>query len=181
MENFDKIPKLILNQDWIAAERLLKKAAQSKNASPDVFYNLAKVLEARNKYRQCGVWFRKAVNARRDYQIAWFELGRWSVSYGMLRSAFEAFENAYILDSKDKDAAINLARVALRLGKWEIAGRLWEQFDDQEAKQAMYRICVESGEDGIQTLKNLLSQKSIRAEVIKTMTRTAKGRIPLKF
>jgi hypothetical protein len=56
-------PGFIAAKDWAAAERLLRKAARAKNPPPEVYYDLAKVLEAAGKPCQMAVWLKRALSA----------------------------------------------------------------------------------------------------------------------
>lgn len=181
MLKMKQLAEFIAKGNWQAAEKFLKAEARKKSATADVFYNLAKVLEAGLKYQQSGYWLRKAVGKNPDYQIAWFELGRWSLSFAPIHDAYEAFYKAYALDPEDDDARRNFGRIALRLGQWGEAEKAWSGFDDIEAKQAKYRIVAETGHDATGLLQELLRDKSVRPQVIKTMTKTAIGAIPLKL
>lgn len=179
MSKSEKLAVFIAEENWRGAAAVLKREAGKAGAPASVFYNLAKVLEADKKWRQSGKWLKKAIQIDLNYQIAWFELGRWSLDQGDFQLAFEAFRKSSELNPDDKDARRNTARIALRLGMWEQAREYWKSYPDMEAEQARYRIAAELGEsiDGLQT--TLLENRNARPEVIKTLTRTAKGKIPL--
>ena len=116
MTELSKLPALLQAQDWPRAEALLRKAAQSKSASAEVYYNLAKVLEAAGKSEQRHVWLKRAVAARSDYAIAWYELGRVALGRGDCSSAAQSFDKAFALAPEDADARRMAARLALRQG-----------------------------------------------------------------
>lgn len=181
MANLANLPTLISSQNWPAAIKLLRREASKPDAGADIFYNLGKVLEADGKWLQSGEWFQKAVDRRSGYQVAWFELGRWAVDQRDLRRAFDAFMKAVDLEPADADARRNAGRIALRLGRWAQARTLWEAFSDNEAKQAQYRITAELSEPTSDMRNKLLDDRHLRPEVLKTLTRTAKGSIPLKI
>ncbi len=173
------LPTLLAAQDWARAEKLLRAAAAKKTASADVFYNLAKVLEAAGKTRQMQQWLKRAVAAKPDYALAWYELGRRALDDNALEDAFTAFRRAHAADPHDRDAARSLGRVALRLGKWDVAAQCFAEFADSEAQLALYRIAAERGEPTTHLSQDLLAQSDLRSEVLKTLTRVAKGRLPM--
>lgn len=177
MASISKLPDLLAASDWVGAERVLRRAAGRTGAGADVFYNLALVLGRAGKGAQAGSWLRRAVKARPGYMAAWFELGRWCLDAGDLTGALEGFQTASGLALEDVDAKRNLGRVALRLGRWDVAVAAFDA-DDTEARIARYRIAAETGEDASGLLDNLLDTAP-RQAVLKAMTRTAKGRIPL--
>lgn len=179
MAKLQDLPKLLATANWDAAERLLKREAGRPQADPGILYNLGKVLEANGKWHQSGPWFERAIAANPQHQNAWFELGRWSLEHGKLSDAFEQFSRSLELSPDDDDARRNVARIALRLGNWQIARQHWETFDDPEARIALFRISAELGEDTSEELAHLLATRSDRPTVLKAMTRTAKGKIPL--
>ena len=181
MTHLNALAELLATHNWAKAEQLLKRTIAKKHASPDIFYNLGKVLEAAGKYAQSGRWFEKATAAKPDYAMAWFELGRWQLNHHQLRSALTSFKQASALEPADKDARRNVARLALRLGEWENALAASAGFDDVEALQARYRIAVETNQDARTLLAELLKNKEARPLVLKMMTRTAKGCIPLRI
>ncbi|MEO1470769.1 MAG: hypothetical protein AAFV86_17125, partial [Pseudomonadota bacterium] len=61
MAGLDKLPVLLAARDWEAAERLLRRAARARGAAPEVFYNLARVLEEAGRGAQSAHWLEKAV------------------------------------------------------------------------------------------------------------------------
>lgn len=181
MTDLRALPHLIQTRDWPRAEALLRAAADQPNAPAEVFYNLAKVLEARGKWTDAGPWLDRAVAARDGYANAWFELGRWAVDTGEYPKAFGAFQRAVALDPDDSDARRNLGRVALRLGEWDVAQTAFTGETDVEAQIALYRAATERGEDARSQLADLLARTDARPAVFKAMTRTAKGRVPLRL
>lgn len=181
MDALSSLPALIAAQDWPRAERLLRRAATSKGAPAEVFYNLAKVLEARGAAAQMGPWLRKAVAARADYAIAWFELGRWAANAREDDLAIAAFRKAVALTPRDKDARINLGRLALRRADWDLAASAWSVLTGPEAEVARYRIATEQGADTSADLDRLLRNPATRGLAIQAMTRTARGCVPLSL
>lgn len=181
MSKIQDLPQLISQENWSAATAVLKREAGKSGAPAHIFYNLAKVLQAGGKWKQSGKWLRRAILKDSNYQIAWFELGRWALEYRELQLAYEAFRKSSELNPDDTDAKRNAARLALRLGKWAQAREYWQAFTDIEAEQARYRIAAELGENIHDLRAKLLANQNARPEAIKTMTRTAKGSIPLRL
>lgn len=179
MKDERTLPALLAAQDWPAAERLLRRLAKGKAPTADVFYNLAKVLEMAGKRAQVRHWLERAVGCKPDYAIAWFELGRAAVDEGDLPAARLAFVKALALAPQDADARRSLGRVALRLGDWEMANACFAGQTDREAQMARYRIGAETGAPVDDLRAALLARGEWRPEVLKTLTRTAKGSIPL--
>lgn len=172
----------IAAQDWAGAERMLRRAAKSKGAGAQVFYNLGKVLQAGGKGAQSGAWFKKAVAADQGYAIAWFELGRWAIDADDLTLAERCFDKAAMLAPDDADAWRNLGRVRLRLGDWAAARTAWDRLgEDAEVLTARYRIAAELGEDTAALQATLLAQADMRPEAMKALVRVAKGSVPLRF
>ncbi len=178
MPRYANLPQLLAAQDWAAAEAVLRAAARKKAPPPEVFYNLAKVLEAAGKPSQIAVWLKRAVKARPDYGDAWFELGRFALVDNDLRGAFDAFKRAHTLVPEEADARDNLGRVALRLGEWQTAAECFDARNDDAAMLARYRIAAETGADLSAIQTELLARRALRPEAVKAMTRTAKGSLP---
>lgn len=179
MKDIKSLPALLAAEDWPAAERLLRRLAKAKVPPPAVFYNLAKVLEAAGKPEQMKHWLERAVAANPVYGLAWFELGRVALDRSALDDALAAFLRASELMPADADTQRNLGRVALRLGDWDRAVHCFAAQDDPEARLARYRIAAETGENSKDLRDALLAERAWRPEVIKTLTRTAKGSVPL--
>ena len=180
MSDLSKLPALLAAQDWPRAERLLRRAAAAKGAPASVFYNLGKVLEAAGKGGQSRAWYRKAVAADPAHAHAWFELARAALDQDDWPAAADGFAAALRLSPDDTDAARNLMRVALRLGRWDQARQAAGLLDDDEAVQARYRAAAELGEE-TGALQAQLLRSGARQMALTTLTRTAKGRIPLRL
>ncbi|MCA8884135.1 MAG: hypothetical protein KDA50_10400 [Rhodobacteraceae bacterium] len=179
MDMLSSLPGLIAAQDWPRAEALLRRAARKKGAPAEVFYNLAKVLEARGAAEQMGSWLRRAVAARPDYGLAWFELGRWALTADDADLAYDAFRAALRLLPGDLDARVNLGRLALRRGAWDAAARAWDGVAGPEADIARFRIAAETGQNTPEDLSRLLRDPATRGLALQAMTRTARGCVPL--
>lgn len=181
MADLSRLPALLQAADWPRAERLLRQAAKAKSAPAEVFYNLAKVLEEAGKPAQRVQWLRRAVKRRPDYAKAWYELGRALLDAGDLAAAGEAFETAHALHPGDAQARRMFARISLRLGLWEQAEAAFEGAEDREARLARYRIVAETGRATRADRQDLLCDPALRPEALKTLTRTAKGGVPLRL
>ena len=181
MKDLNSLPALLAAKDWSGAERLLRRLAKGKAPQPAVFYNLAKVLEAGGKPDQMKHWLERAIAANPSYGVAWFELGRVALEHNVLDDALTAFFKASALMPDDVDTRRNLGRVALRLGDWDKAAECFAAQSDPEARLARYRIAAETGVSTTELRDDLLAERSWRPEVIKTLTRTAKGSVPLNL
>jgi tetratricopeptide (TPR) repeat protein len=179
MKDIHSLSGRLAAQDWPAAERVLRRMAKGKSPPPDVFYNLAKVLEAAGKPDQMMHWLERAVAANPRYGIAWFELGRAAVKSGALAQAQKAFQHAVDLMPTDADARRNLGRIALRRGDWASAETCFATLPDLEAQIAIYRLKAETGQATKSMRDALLAQLAARPQVLKALTRTAKGTLPL--
>ena len=181
MAGLAKLPKLLQSGDWSEAERILRRAAKSKSAEAEVFYNLAKVLEQNGKHGQRAQWLKRAVLRRPNYARAWYELGRAELEALDLNGAHKAFGKAYALDPADADARRMFARLSLRLGLWDKAEAAFGDADDTEARLARYRITAETGRSTRADREELLKDPGFRPEALKALTRTAKGAVPLSL
>ena len=121
MARIEDLGRLLAEEDWSNAERVLRRAAKAGDAPAQVPYNLAMVLQKQGKQRPSGQWLKSALAKDPAYQAAWFELGRWAVAEQDLEQAEKAFARAVDLDQADMDAHRNLGRVALRRGNWDLA------------------------------------------------------------
>lgn len=182
MDTFsERLQHALQTENWPIAKSLLQQAAAEPTAQAAMYYNLGKVMEMNDEYISSGECFEKALDLKPDYALAWFELGRWALIHRHYDRALTAFEQSVSLTPEDADAWRNLARTALRCGNWTTAASAWQRFDDAEAEIARYRIQVETGHDGRQQLNLLLAEPHCRAAVLKAMTRTARGSIPLRI
>ncbi len=181
MAKLDDLPRLIQSQDWSSAERVLRKAAQGKSASAEIFYNLAKVLEQVGKPEQRAAWLKRAVARRPDYALAWFELGCIALEDGESDAALKAYQKAWEADPSDSDARRMVARLSLRLGRWEDARNALQEDQDTEALMLRYRIAAEMGDATPALRDGLLQDAASRPEALRTLTRVAKGSIPLSL
>ncbi|KEO56444.1 tetratricopeptide repeat protein [Thioclava pacifica] len=184
MSGLAKLGHLIAAQDWAGAEAVLRREAARKDAPAQIFYNLAKVLEAAGRPEQMGHWLTRAVKRDPGYAIAWFELGRVKLAGDQLEEARAAFARALALDHQDADAARNLMRLALRLGHWEEAANAAHRLGaDPEALATRYRAASELGHvDEADHLRNaLLHDPANRAVALKALTRVAKGQLPMRL
>jgi TPR repeat protein len=110
-------------------------------------------------------------------------MGRAAIDTGDLATALEGFDRALTLDPSDGDARRNLGRVALRLGRYDIARAAWAGLPgDGEAALALYRVACETGDpDAPEMRRALLARHPDRAAVIRTLVRVSKGAIPLNL
>lgn len=182
MIDLRRLPHLIAAKDWPAAESLLRRAAALPGAPAAVFYNLAKVLEARGVTEPCAALYERAVAADPAHAAAWFELGRARLLESDLPRAEAAFARAATLDPDDVDAWRYLMRLRLRLGDWEGAETAVRHLpQDAETRSAAYRAMAELGRDVRSARRQLLAEAAGRAHALKALTRVSKGAIPLRI
>lgn len=177
------IQDALVNGDWATAERLLAPYVSGPGAHPSLLYNYGKVLIELARTEDAVAALSKTVAAAPGYANAWFELGRAALACEAFETAYEGFERALELAPDDRDARRNLARVALRLGRFDAAGKAWREFEGEaEADIALYRIAAETGAaDAPRRRKELLQRKAIRAQVLQALVRVSKGAVPLNL
>lgn len=184
MKALEKLPALLAARDWPAAERVLKRAAKARPGEASILYNLGRVLMEQGQWAPARHWLKHALAAQPKHQAAWFELGRTALELSDFDAAQAAFAKALDLDPTDRDATRNLGRVALRLGAFSTARAAYGRLDpeDIETACALYRIAAETGAPEAASLRDgLLARRADRAQVLKTLTRTAKGVLPLNL
>lgn len=182
MTDLSPLAGFLAQNDWVAAERLLRRAARDKRASAMVFYNLAKVLEAQGKTGQRESWLKRALAVDAAHDKAWFELGRVRLETRDLPGAERAFAKAVVLSPQDLDGWRQLLRIRLRVGDWAGAEEVLAQLpDDGETRSAIYRIGCETGRDMTPLRARLLADPHRRMEALKVLTRVAKGAVPLRL
>ena len=177
----EPLTEMLVAGDWAGAEALLAPLAARPGAHPSLVYNWGKVLIELDRTREAVVALRRVVAATPERGSAWFELGRAALWHEDFVTGFEGFQAALALDPADRDARRNLGRVALRLGRWQVARTTWQGFAaDTEAEIALYRVAAETrADDAAARRARLLAAHPNRAGVILALVRTSKGAIPL--
>lgn len=177
----EKLAEILIAGDWAGAEALLEPLAVRPDAHPSLVYNWGKVLIELDRPGEAARALRRVVAADPTHVNGWFELGRAAVLREDYETAYDAFEQAHVIDPDDADATRNFARVALRLGCWDEARDAWEALlPDWEAEIALYRIATETrGLDAGQRRATLLETHPDRHAVVMALVRTSKGAIPL--
>lgn len=182
MVDLSGLPQLLATEQWAAAERVLRRAAQNKAASAPIFYNLAKVLEMQGKDAQRETWLKRALARDPGHAKAWFELARLRQDAGDLADAEAGFAKAAALDSQDLEAWRMVARLRLRLGAWRgVQEAVMHLPADAETRVMAYRAACELGQDTTRLRAALLKDPDIRPEALKALTRVAKGAVPLRL
>lgn len=181
-----KLSSALMQEDWSTAERLLRQWAKKKSAPATVFFNLAQVLVRSGKSAQAGAWYRKALAVNPDHGDAWCEYGAWRLERGEAAQAANCFAKALALRGWDPDALRGAARSAMRLGDWRTASARWTTVletaaEDEEASVGLLRAALETGDPIAADLREALAARpSARPALLKALTRTAKGSIPLR-
>ncbi len=125
MKDLEKAEAAIAASDWPRAITVLKRLAERKEAPASIDYNLAKALVLAGRAPQAGRWFERALAKDPAHASAWFEYGRWHLAAGDLAASHEAFAQAVALTPDDRDAHVNLARIAHRRGASDQALVAW--------------------------------------------------------
>lgn len=177
------LQQALLHENWEAAARILGPFAARPDAHPSILYNYGKVLLEQGKAQAAQAVLQRLLAQEAGHVNGWFELGRAALLSEDLGTADRAFAQVLQRTPNDRDAALNLARVRLRLGQFEAAHQLWLQFEGtREADLALYRTAAEQAlpEAGERSAK-LLRDHPERAAVLKALTRVAKGSLPLRL
>ncbi len=181
----------IAAQDWPKAEAELRRLVKVKDAPAQAAYNLALVLIEGGKAAQAGAWFAKAVKREPTYAAAWFEYGRWHLSQGDLVDARQAFDTVTRLEPEAEDGWRNLGRICERLGEYDASLAAWGSVarlvdgdgdgdGDGEAALGALRALLELRRPEAAELRSrLASEPALRPGLLKVLTRTSAGSLPL--
>jgi len=172
--------------EWKRAESILRRLLRGKDAPAQAAYNLALVLAELGKGDQSGAWFAKAVKRDPDYASAWFEYGRWLLDRGRLADARQAFEAVVRLEPDAADAWRNLGRLRERLAAFEDSLEAWGAVarlaggSDTEAELGTLRALLELRRPEASDLRaRLAADPDLRPALLKVLTRTSAGTLPL--
>ena len=172
--------------DWKRAETILRRLLRSRDAPAPAAYNLALVLAELGKGDQSGAWFAKAVKRDPVYASAWFEYGRWLLDRGRLADARQAFETVVRLQPEAADAWRNLGRLRERLGAFEDSLEAWQAVtrlaggSDPEAELGTLRALLELRRpEAVDLRSRLAADPALRPGLLKVLTRTSAGTLPL--
>jgi protein O-GlcNAc transferase len=91
--------------DIEAAERTLKEASQSVNATREVFYNLGEVLFAKAKVDEAVAAYTRASQMDPRWGKPLFALGKVALNKGDTKGAIEAFNKVVEVDPTSPEAA----------------------------------------------------------------------------
>ena len=175
----------IAARDWPKAEAELRRLVRTRDAPAQASYNLALVLIEGGKAPKAGAWFAKAVKRDPAYAAGWFEYGRWHLSRGDLAKAREAFEAVTRLEPVAADGWRYLGRISERLGEYEASLAAWEAVArladaDAEAALGALRALLELRRpEAAQVRARLAEQPALRPGLLKVLTRTSAGALPL--
>ena len=172
--------------NWPAAETMLRRAARHRDAPASVFYNLGQVLARSGRAGQSGPWYRKALAADPRHADAWCEYAAWLAVRGDTGPALSAWKQAVALRPDHRETLLGCARLALRAGLWTEARATWQALAGDgdatgEAALALLRIALETGDSEATALRSRLAARpELRPALLKTITRTARGTVPLR-
>ena len=179
-----RLMEALENEDWEIAERLLRRAAAQKSVPAAVFYNLAQVLVQAGRPDEAGEWYEKAVETDSSHADAWSEYADWLAERGAFDEALGAYEKAVSLLPEDLEVMFGAAQCATRLCAWEKASSLWSalaQAGDKRAAVGMLHVALEQGSPTAKELRRKLARAPhLRPELLKTLTKTARGSMPLR-
>ena len=181
------IAEALRGEDWTTAEPLLRSETERDGAPVQAPYNLAKVLAFTGRREEALAMFRRAVETDPAHAATWFELGRVAVDLERLEDGLDAFRTVCALTPEDADAWRNRLALAERLGQWKdgqacIAALRGLGLDGPALAVEDARLMAEDGapEAAFQCYRAIAAQyPEHRPAVLKTMTRTAKGRLSL--
>ena len=182
----ESLQRAIAAAHWPAAEAMLRRAARHRDAPASVFYNLGQVLARSGRAGQSGPWYRKALAADPRHADAWCEYAAWLAVRGETDPALAAWKHAVELRPDHRETLLGCARLALLAGLWTEARRAWQSLagDDDatgETALALLRIALETGEpEASERRRRLAAQPNLRPALLKTITRTARGSVPMR-
>ena len=172
--------------NWPAAEAMLRRAARHRDAPASVFYNLGQVLARSGRAGQSGPWYHKALAADPGHADAWCEYAVWLAVQGQTVPALAAWKHAVALRPDHRATLLGRARLALRAGLWTEARAAWQALAGDgdatgEADLALLRIALETGDpEATERRSRLAARPELRPALLKTITRTARGAVPLR-
>ncbi len=182
----ESLQRALAAANWPAAETMLRRAARHRDAPASVFYNLGQVLARLGRAGQSGPWYRKAVAADPRHADAWCEYAAWLAGRGETGPALAAWQRAVALRPDHRATLRGRARLALRAGLWTEARATWQALAGDgdatgEAALALLRIALETGDPEATARRcRLVARPELRPALLKTITRTARGAVPLR-
>ena len=172
--------------NWPAAEAMLRRAARRRDAPASVFYNLGQVLARSGRAGLSGPWYRKALTLDPRHADAWCEYGAWLAVRGETDPALAAWKKAVVLRPEHRETLLGCARLTLRACLWTEARSMWQELAGDsdatgEAALALLRIALETGDPKAAARRcRLAARPELRPALLKTITRTARGAVPLR-
>ena len=182
----ESLQRALAAANWPAAETMLRRAARHRDAPASVFYNLGQVLARLGRAGQSGPWYRKALAADPRHADAWCEYAAWLAVRGETGPALAAWERAVALRPDHRATLLGHARLTLRAGLWTEARAAWRAVAGDgdatgEADLAQLRIALETGDPEAPARRRCLAARpDLRPALLKTITRTARGAVPLR-
>ena len=182
----EKLQRELAAANWPAAEAILRRAARHRDAPASVFYNLGQVLAHSGRAGLSGPWYRKALAADPGHADAWCEYGAWLAVRGETGPALAARKHAVALRPEHRETLLGCARLTLRASLWTEARSMWQELAGDsdatgEAALALLRIALETGDPkAAARRRGLAARPELRPGLLKTITRTARGTVPLR-
>ncbi|MBN2232143.1 MAG: tetratricopeptide repeat protein [Deltaproteobacteria bacterium] len=89
--------------------------------------NLGRASELMGNLYQAETWYRRAIDAKPGFPLAYINLGRLCSDAGRYEDALEAFNKAAVLAPERVDAWLQRGRAAHALGQYGLARSSWER------------------------------------------------------
>ncbi len=173
--------------DWKQAQAALSLLLERTPEQPSLLYNLALVLRRQNKNAEALDALDKALKLA-PHQGAAYERAATLMDMGNLAQSLKSFKKYQRQFAEDPDALLNMGRICLALdapveAKAYFENRLRLMPDDTEAKVGLGEALTRMGEaSGVTALQEIYrSSPQRRPHLLKIMTQTPTGRLPLRL
>ncbi|MDD2868198.1 tetratricopeptide repeat protein [Neomegalonema sp.] len=169
--------------DWPAAvEALRGLIALAPKPPGGLVHNLALALKHAGRPKEALAEFDRALKLEPGHLKAIYERAALLMETNRPAEALAGFEAYLKADPQDSDARRNRARLLLALGRWPEAEAAFAAFSDEEGELAQLRLAAEQGraEEAATRARALMARPEARAAVLKTLTASGRGSLPLK-
>ena len=145
----EKAVKMIDEEDYASAEKLLKEILKKEPKNADAFHNLGVVEMGRNNFRNAIEYFERASKIKSNNFQTFYLLGDCYKKLGDLKNAEKAFNSASVI-KYDEFALTNLADIKLELGDLAKSENIYNQIlkkspNFSDAKVGIAKIRFEQG------------------------------------
>ncbi len=169
--------------DWPSAVEALQDLIGMMARPPGALvYNLALALKHAGRPKEALAEFDRALRLEPEHLKAVYERAALLMEARRPAEALAGFEACLEADPQDADARRNRARLLLALGRWPEAEAAFDEFADEEGELARLRIAAEEGrvQEAASRARALMIRPEARAAVLKTLTASGRGSLPLK-